>query len=338
MLILAFRLCRLFPVRKNKVVLLRNFPVWGSLAALEEALRQDGRFRVARAGRLSMFRLATAGAVFLNNNYSLLADLPFSKETKLVQLWHGDGVLKRSGFSLEKNRGARMIPYTAVICGSEAVRPFLAQAFGLPEQRVLPLGSPRIDALVRPCDKRALRARFDERHPECRGKRLFLYAPTFRGDPARNAALLSHFDFGAFRARFGDGAALLVRLHPRMHGAYDLRGTGAVDVTNEPDPADLLRVCERLITDYSSIMTDAAALDLPVVLYAFDYDDYMAGDSGMYTDLKALPPGPVAEDFASLLEVLSLPDDSAAARAAFRAFHLGDVDGKSCERIIERFL
>jgi CDP-ribitol ribitolphosphotransferase len=286
----------------------------------------------------TLYHLATANFIFLNNNFTPLAWFKFSKKTKLIQLWHGDGGWKRLGHSIDP--AAPNIPYTYAICTCESVRPFWAEFFALPMERVLPLGSPRLDALTRPYDKQALRAKFDAQYPRCRGKKLFLYAPTFRDDPDENETLLSHFDFAAFNARFGKEAALLVRLHPKMHGLCDLRGTGAIDLTGAPDPADVLRVIDVLITDYSSLCFDAVALDTPVVVYAFDEARYMSRGRGFYKPLRELPPGPIANDFSALLEVLAVigghdaPDDYAAQRAAFKTFHLGDVDGKSCERII----
>jgi len=331
-----FALCRVFPVRKNKAVLLRNFPVWGALEAMELALRADGRWRIVKIAHWrrpgTLFHLATAEVVFLNNNFNLLGYLKFSKKTRLVQLWHGDGGWKKFGRSVDP--AAPILPYTYVICNCETVRPFWASGFALPPERVLPLGSPRLDLLTRPYDKAALRAKFDAQYPQCRGKKLFLYAPTFRGDSEENQTLLSHFDFAAFNARFGDEAALLVRLHPKMHGLYDLRGTGAIDLTGAPGQMDILRAVDLLITDYCSLCFDAVALDLPVVIYAFDEESYMARDRGFYKPLRELPPGPIAGDFPALLEMLAAPDSSRAQRAAFAAFHLGEVDGGACGRII----
>jgi CDP-ribitol ribitolphosphotransferase len=229
-----------------------------------------------------------------------------------------------------------VIDYTAVVCSSAKVAPYWAEAFGLPAERVLPLGSPRVDALRELYDKQALRMRFDAKHLQCKGKRLFLYAPTFREDPAQNAALLSHFDFAAFGRRFGGEAVLLLRMHPAMHGTYTLP-TNVIDLTDIPDPLDLLRVCDRFITDYSSLCFAAAALDLPIVIYAFDEMDYMQGGRGFYVPLRKLPPGPVCNDFIRLLDILDAPDNSQTQRAAFAAFHLGAMDGQSCRRIMEAF-
>ena len=336
-----FALCRVFPVQKNKAVLLRGFPHWGALEAMERALLADGRFRVVKIADWrrpgTLYHLATAEVIFLNNNFSPLATLKFSKKTRLVQLWHGDGGWKRWGFSVASvSSGAALkIPYTYAICNCESVRPFWAQAFALPMERVLPLGSPRLDALVQPYDKAALREKFDAQHPQCRGKKLMLYAPTFRENPEENQALLSHFDFDAFQERFGHEVALLLRLHPKMHGQYDLGNANVIDLTDAPDQDNLMRVIDLLITDYCSLCFDAVALDTPVIIYAFDEASYMARDRGFYKPLRELPPGPIANDFPTLLALLAAPDAYTEQRAAFRAFHLGAVDGGACERIIE---
>jgi len=331
-----FALCRVFPVQKNKAVLLRGFPVWGALEAMEQALRADGRFKVVKIADWrrpgTLYHLATAEVIFLNNNFTPLAYLPLSKKTKLVQLWHGDGGWKKWGHSVDY--AAPRIPYTYAVCNCESVRPFWAEAFALPVERVLPLGSPRLDTLTRPYDKAALREKFDARYPQCRDKKLILYAPTFRDRPEETWALLSHFDFDAFHARFGHEAALLVRLHPKMHGLYDLRGTGAVDLTGAPEQNDVLRVTDLLVTDYCSLCFDAVALDIPVVIYAFDEAAYMAHDRGFYKPLRELSPGPIANDFPALLELLAAPDAYAEQRKAFAKFHLGDVDGGACGRIV----
>lgn len=323
-----FRLCRIFPVKTAKIVALRNFPAAGSLGVLGDYLEGRGKWRVLRLtprSPLLLFHLATARAVFLDNNFTPLKHLDMRKSTKVVQIWHGDGALKR--FGGEKNP----YPYDAVVCSAEHVRPFWAEAFQLPAERLLPLGSARMNALARPFDAAALRIEFDRKHPQCKGKRLVLYAPTFRDDRERNRTLLSHFDFEEFARRFPD-TVLLVRMHPRMHGAYKLPA-GVPDMTSEPDAAPLLRVCDRFITDYSSLCLDAAVLDVPVLLYLFDEEEYMTEERGFYVPFRTLAPGPIANTFEELLDLLAAPDTSKAQRRAFVDYHLGELDGKACERI-----
>ncbi|MDR1464581.1 MAG: CDP-glycerol glycerophosphotransferase family protein [Oscillospiraceae bacterium] len=355
---LSFCFFRLFPLQKNKVVLLLPHRAGGSLDVLEKALRRRGGIRIVRVpvagfgdGVRAMARfftahamhLATARWVFLNDNFMPMADLPFSKKADIVQLWHAEGALKTHGLSLDlparlRRRVAKgMARYTAVICSCEAVIPYYAEAFGLPPARILPLGSPRTDLLLSPADPGA-RARFDAAHPDCAGKRLVLYAPTFRDNPAADALLLEHFDFPAFGAAFPE-TVLLLRLHPQVHASRDsadLPG-GTVDVTEEEDLAGLLRLADALITDYSSICLDSAFLDVPTYFYWFDGEDYFQGRN-FYVSLSELAPGPIVRDFPALLAALRTPDDARDRRLAFAAFHLGRVDGKAADRVTARFL
>ena len=50
-----------------------------------------------------------------------------------------------------------------VICSAEGVRHIYASAFGIDESRVLPLGSPRADALLNAANAKELRADFEEK-------------------------------------------------------------------------------------------------------------------------------------------------------------------------------
>ena len=209
-----FRICRLFPVKGGRVALVspHNADFNDSLGAVKAELERRGDYDIKLITRrdielsknpaklikgafrfffVSSYRLATAQYVFLNDNFMPLAYINFSPETKVVQLWHAEGVFKRFGLcsalppeieELEKRCCKR---YTHAVCSSKNVVPYYAKAFGLPEERVLPLGSARTDRFFLPSDTEKLRAEFDEKHPQCRGKKLALYAPTFRDDPKR---------------------------------------------------------------------------------------------------------------------------------------------------------
>jgi|GEM_PF-2284715 len=321
-LAIFFALCRIFPLQKKKVVLLRRFPQWGSFGVLGDFLEKHTQLRVLRIEnwrRLStVYHLATAGTIFLNDGFRPLAYFPVSKKAQVVQLWHADGALKRWGASVgEPFPEAKR--YTAVICASDAIVPYWAEAFGVPEDIVLPLGSPRIDHL-RECSKQAQAKE---------SAQTVLWAPSFRGD---HLMALPEFDFVKFEQCLPN-TRLWVRLHPKMQGSYVLP-PGVVDVTHE-NLNEILQHCDCLITDVSSIMVDAAALDLPTVIFAPGFDEYMECDRGFYSDLRALPPGKIAETFEELLRLLDCPDDGARLRNNFAKHHVGTTNGKSCERITE---
>lgn len=295
-------------------------------------------FGVIRFFTLKAMTLARAKYIFLNDNFMPMADLEFKEGTIVTQLWHGEGALKRIGLHVNqpeeiKKREMRLYgKYSFVVCSSQAVVPIYAEAFNLPESRVLPLGSPRTDALFRPFDYQRARAEFELEYPECKGKKLVLYAPTFRDDPERDAQLMVHFDINEFNRRLGGEYTLLIRLHPQVHSPADL--TGAVDVTRYADTGHLLRLCDLLITDYSSICMDFALLGKPCVFYAFDLE-YYNGSRSFYSDYRTLVPGKIAEDFSALLDAVVDPEPDEQKLRSFIAYHFGAPDGKAAERVVK---
>ncbi|KMS77770.1 hypothetical protein ACH49_19130, partial [Streptomyces leeuwenhoekii] len=89
------------------------------------------------------------------------------------------------------------------------------------------------------------------------------------------------------------------------------------------------------------IMFDYANLDRPIVVYADDWDVYRE-TRGVYFDLTAAPPGPVArtpEELARVFRDGSYAGPvSAALRAAFRERFCEFDDGRAAERVVRRVL
>ena len=321
-----------------------------SLGEIEAALKEQGGCRflhlspadlnglgsALRFFTVKAFRLARAKTVFLNDNFMPLGYLDFSKETTVVQLWHAEGAFKRFGLDIDQPPAVRRREKAAnqkltyVVCSSPDIRSIYAGAFGVAPEQVLPLGSPRADALLRAQNTDALRAQFDERYPSCKGKKLVLYAPTFREDPAWDKSFLDAFDPALLARELGEDHALLVRLHPQVHTARAF--PGAVDVTDHPAVNELTLLCDSLITDYSSICMDFALLDKPCVFFAPDLARYEATRS-FYFDYRTGVPGPVCETMAELTEAVKRPDDPTL-RRAFCKRNLASVDGGSCARIL----
>ena len=355
----SFNLCALLPARKRVALLSPHMASFtDSLGEMEREMRARG-FKTVRvsgadirpkqknaAAALRMLRfftkgaydLATASMVFLNDNFMPLADLHVKKRAVWTQLWHAEGAFKRFGLDIADlpqdvrervERGNAKLRY--VICSSESVVPIYASAFGVPQEKVLPLGSPRADRYIeksRRTDARALREKlFDGTE-----KTVVLYAPTFRDDPAENRALLTHFDFAKFERELGDKYLLVLRLHPQFRDVPV--PDGVTDLTDYPDAGDLIAACDLLITDYSSLCLDFALVGKPSVFYAFDLGSYAAGRS-FYRDYSSNVPGAVAQTFDELLAAVRNADADADALQRFTVYHFGSPDGKAASRIAD---
>jgi CDP-glycerol glycerophosphotransferase len=173
------------------------------------------------------------------------------------------------------------------------------------------------------------------------GRRAVLYAPTHRD---YEAGWTPRLDLAALADRLGEDTVLLVRGHYFYGGAAspltNLRRTGRiVDVSSYDPVEELCLAADALVTDYSSIMFDYANLDRPIVIYADDWETYRT-TRGVYFDLMAEAPGPVARTQEELTEILTTEawrDESAAkTRAVFRRRFCEYDDGRAAERVVRR--
>ncbi|MET8903004.1 CDP-glycerol glycerophosphotransferase family protein [Streptomyces sp. NPDC004538] len=176
------------------------------------------------------------------------------------------------------------------------------------------------------------------------GRRAILYAPTHRD---YEAGWTPRLDLAALAADLGEETVLLVRAHYFYEGAptpsaplAGLRRTGRlIDVSSYEPVEELCLAADALVTDYSSIMFDYANLDRPIVIHADDWETYRT-TRGVYFDLTAEAPGPVARGQAELTEILTTDawhDERAAkARTAFRRRFCEYDDGRAAERVVRR--
>ena len=300
--------------------------------------------KAARFFTVKAYHLATSHFVFMNVDFMPMAKLNFKREAVITQLWHAEGAFKRFGMHIEQPEEIRNLEIQGnnklsyVVCSSQGVADIYSEAFGVPRYKVLPLGAPRIDDFFKKVNIERLRADFDKEFPECKGKKLVLYAPTFRDDREDDKHLLDTLDISAFNERFGDEYRLLVRLHPQVRtGEADL--SGATDVGDYKKLNNLIRLADVMITDYSSICMDFAFLEKPIYFYAFDLEKYVS-DRSFYEDYESYVPGPVARDFQTLLNLLNNNVAQSYQRRMydFKFYNFGEQDGNASKRVVDRII
>ncbi|MGY5631546.1 bifunctional glycosyltransferase/CDP-glycerol:glycerophosphate glycerophosphotransferase [Streptomyces sp. UC1A3] len=202
----------------------------------------------------------------------------------------------------------------------------------------LEYGYPRNDVYCTATAEDVARVRRALGVPE--GSTAVLYAPTHRDWEAGFGA--GALDLEAFCEAAGEDVVVLLR----AHYFYDRGGRSApsgrvIDVTAHRSAEDVCLAADALVTDYSSIMFDYANLDRPIVVYADDWEVYRE-TRGVYFDLMAAPPGPVARTPEELARIFRdgswAGPESTALRAAFRERFCEFDDGRAAERVVRRVL
>lgn len=202
--------------------------------------------------------------------------------------------------------------------------------------KVIETGYPANDELINASAEKRSSVRDSIRIPD--GKKIALYAPTFRDSDKNKPVELEDFlDLTRVSEALGDDYVLLVRSHYFARGVKS--GTSSViDVSSYPCTNDLLAITDLLISDYSSIMVDFANLGRPIVLYAYDYEKYKA-ERGMYLSLDEINPCVVATTLDDLCDKLESREyDSPSSRERlweFRQKFCEFDDGHATDRVLE---
>ena len=285
--------------------------------------------------------LASSKYVFLNDNFMPMAFLNFKKGAVVTQLWHAEGAFKRFGLSIKqpenvrKNEIAGNKRLSYVVCSSKSVVPIYAEAFGMREEQVLPLGAPRADYLLKEENKTKAVTKIENLFPVSKGKQILLYAPTFRDTKEENEKLLSNFDFELFKREFVDEYAVFVKLHPQVHENVSLPSF-AFDVTEYDDVRELVLAADVLVTDYSSICMDFSLLSKKTVFFAFDEEKYTK-ERNFCFDYKTELPGEIAKTTEEVIELLRAEPDEEKNKK-FRDKNFDFLDCESAKRVADAII
>ncbi|HET7026335.1 MAG TPA: CDP-glycerol glycerophosphotransferase family protein [Candidatus Limnocylindrales bacterium] len=289
--------------------------------------------------------LARADVVFVDDYHPVVYGLR-DPAVRIVQLWHAFGAFKTFDYSRVGKPGAPSPfsldhkNYSLVTVGSPEDVPFYAEAFGVPEARVAATGIPRMDAFVARAAEPGIRDAALARFPEAGGRTTILFAPTFRGFGGRTASYpLDALDYAALHALCMEkNAVFIVRLHPHVRERLPIpdrfRDRLLEDRPLSTDTPDLLYGADLLVTDYSSILFEYAALGRPMLFYAFDLDDYRE-TRDFYVEYESFVPGRIARTFPELLDAIRRDDYERDKVPPFAARYLALVDGRSADRIID---
>lgn len=285
--------------------------------------------------------LASSKYVFLNDNFMPMAFLNFKKGAVVTQLWHAEGAFKRFGLSIEQPENIRKNEISGnkklgyVVCSSKSVVPIYAEAFGVREEQVLPLGAPRADYLLKEENKTKARTKIENLFPASKGKQILLYAPTFRDTKEENEKLLSNFDFELFKREFVDEYAVFVKLHPQVHESVNLPSF-VFDVTEYDDVRELVLAADVLVTDYSSICMDFSLLSKKTVFFAFDEEKYTE-ERNFCFDYKTELPGEIAKTTEEVIELLRAEPDEEKNKK-FRDRNFDFLDCESAKRVADAII
>lgn len=279
--------------------------------------------------------IIASSKVIIVDGYNIpVSLLKHKKGTKVIQLWHALGAIKKFGYqSVGRIDGispnvAKILKmhanYDYVISGSEGMNPYFAEAFHVPLEKVLAIGTPSVDYLKRK-DKK-IEEKIYKKYPNLKKKINILYSPTFRNDKKYNYEdIINNTDF--------DKVNLIITYHSKVEEMVNDDRVTAIN-SSEFSVFDILKVCDYCITDYSALMVDAAVMNKKILIYVYDYDEY-SKTNGINLDLFGELGSITSKDAKDIMKIINKDKYDMKTFESFKEKYTPQIKGKSTQALMD---
>ncbi len=291
-------------------------------------------------------KMAMADFIFLDDHAPVLDWLIVDKDTTLIQLWHAGAGFKSSGYSRWGHIGCPA-PYSCHrqykygISGSKHIAHFFSEVWGINDSQVLPTGMPRIDEFLDKDYRRRKTRELYDKYPMCKGKKVILFAPTYRGTNKANAHYpYELIDFKRLYELCGKDYVVLFKMHPWVASEVPIPEPYKdrfADVGRYPNINDLFYITELLITDYSSNIFEYSLMKKPMLFFAFDEIQY-SFSRGFHRPYEESAPGKICHTFDEVLTAIAAEDFDYPKVEEYVEKHFDYIDSHASDRVIDWIL
>lgn len=245
--------------------------------------------------------------IVIDNVYTPLYDINTEKKV-ILQLWHAPGAVKKFGLNrmdIQSGKQKNINFYRSVYqkvdyvtVGSDHMYEVMQKSLGMDEKKILKLGYPKMyfyessDYWIK---SNALKSMFKK-------PKNILYIPTFRTSDTDNQKQVEFLKY--ITANLPSEYDIFYKMHAHNH---DLYKDG-----NKISDKHLIYVYpyfDVIITDYSSIIFEAARFNPNFIFYCYDYEKYTQ-KQGVYLDENQLPGPIIKEQELVLKEILESTDQN----------------------------
>jgi len=234
-----------------------------------------------------------------------------------VLLWHGTG-FKKIGLLddkyLRKNnyfkksityfiQKRRYMSYCLISACSEMDRKRKMECFQ--NKNVFITGSPRNDLFFnKQLEENDIKKDLNLEQYD----KVILYAPTYRENNQFNP-FSDQFWMKMEKFLINKNYVFLVKKHSYDRSLKIPSCANIFDISSKiSDVQEILGIADILISDYSSIVTDYALTDKPIIFYTYDYDQYLKSCRSFYFSMDEILPGPFVKNEDEILRFLDSLD------------------------------
>ncbi len=273
----------------------------------------------------SLYYHFKAGVHLICNMYDDIAEHPgdidgrFSWGATKIQLWHGVGIkacggLRKNIIKPRRNKPFAWITKTGfltpggwnksywLVTSAENGRVALCDHGAVTHQKLIYSSYPRFNNAIKLLDsEKTILNQILQRKKS--GYRVVIYLPTFRED-YRKFVQPNKID-GFVEYLLENKILWIEKKHFASNLQDNIDGTNILVLKQEFDVNILFDYCDLIITDYSSVITDAIAKNIRTLNYVPDYDYYTEEDRGFVADFSLYNPGILVKQHSDLISEIN---------------------------------
>jgi CDP-glycerol glycerophosphotransferase (TagB/SpsB family) len=204
---------------------------------------------------------------------------------------------------------------------SNMAKEIFGQAFLVPQDRIIVSGYPRNDVFTKPyydkyLDKSETEIINKIKKFKDKGWSIVSYFPTFRDN--KDISLLNvqnEYELNEF-VKFLEANKILfvTKFHFASSNSSSSNNYESImNLSSNMDIYPVMKHCDVLITDYSSVYFDFMITGRPIIFYPFDLDYYSNENRGLLFDYNEFTPGPkvfnIEELKQSIIDTINNPKD-----------------------------
>ena len=355
----------LFPKKGKNILLMSETKdyLWGNLLYIDKRLKErglDSKFKISYSFRKAVgnhmsaiswaktiFLIAKQDYVFVDDYVPIFGFLNLNKRTKLIQVWHAGVGFKSVGYSRFGKVGTPFPvgschkKYDYALISSKKLTEVYAEVFGIEDEAFLPVGMPRLDGFLDKDKISGFRKKFFGVHPTLEGKKIILFAPTFRGKGQKTAYYdYNWLDLKEIYEFCGNEYIFLIKMHPFVSSPIEIPEEYCdriMDFAAYPNINDLYYITDILITDYSSNYFEFSLMKRPIIFYTPDREIYELS-RGVHRSVKENAPGKVCDTFEEMMTALKNKDYEIEKVYKFVEENFDEYDGHAADKAIDYIL
>lgn len=351
---LTFYLMQLLPIKRNLVVFAKSkktspndnikilFKKYHNINRNAVIISNFGEASVIQNMKYHYF-LSRAKVIIVDDYFYPLYSKKLKDTQHYIQVWHAVGALKKFGFEAVEKIDSKGIQfeqrahqqYTHVISSSPFVSTVYKESFLLNESNVLSLGSAKTDVYFQEDYKIRIKERFYKKHPELLGKKLILYAPTFRGNEHKRKIFNDPIEWD--NVMIPENCAIIYRFHPIVSKVNSKIKNIGIGIQNDFTTTDLIIISSIIISDFSSIYFEAIIAKKPFVFFFEEIENYSKERGMTYLPQKSNGDFIVYNEKELNLELSNIAENKFTPSNMSNVYnkYLINCDGHSADRIIK---